>query len=792
MSRLTLIRDAAGERVLDEAAYPLSAGGDGCTLVLSDQSGTVFHIGLERGHPFVQPAASGASVWHNHQRLTSSSWLKSGDRIQVGDDLLLWQVEGDRVLVTLSRSGAGAIIPPSSPPPASVEKQPNDLLQAETPPRQWILRWLLIGLFTLLVAAAAFVLLATPVTLRVEPEPETLSLKGALPAIELSGRSLLLPGNYTLLASHTGYRELRQQVNVEFGKPLSLVFKLQELPGLLSVESLPAGAQVFIDDVLVGETPLSDQELQAGRYGLKLEAPRYRPLEVDLDIAGLGQQQRLNLVLKPDWAMLSLSSDPDGAQIMEAGTSLGETPGTIELMSGPHNLELVKPGYKTRVIPVTIVAGQDQQLPKVALAPADGIVDLVSKPAGGAVTLDGVFTGVTPLRLQVSADEDHEIEITLAGHRPARRSVELKPEEELKLEVRLQPEYGVVFFDSRPADAVLVLNGKPRGPATARLKLPAVPHRVEIRKPGYRPYRGTVTPSPGISRTVSVVLQPEGSGREPAKSAAASAGTRMKSVAPTGPFTMGASRREPGRRANENLRRVRLTRPFLIGSREVTNGEFRRFRPTHDSGSVQGFSLNGDAQPVVRVGWDDAVRYLNWLSKREGLPQAYREVNGKMQLIRPVTTGYRLPTEAEWAYAARFAGRSSPARYPWPGENYPPVLSQGNYADAAAHPILPLILEDYQDGHAVSAPVAGFDPNPMGLHDMDGNVAEWVQDYYSVYPGRGAKEALDPLGPEQGRHHVVRGSGWRDSGISELRMSYRDYSERPRDDLGFRVARYTR
>ena len=792
MSRVTLIRDAAGERTLEEAAYPLSVGGDGCSLVLPNQSGTAFHIGLERGHPFVQPAVSDMTVWHNHQRLTASTWLKSGDRIQVGESLVLWQVEGDRVLVNVSRSDAGVVIPPASPPPASVEKHPDGLLLASTPPGKRGLRWLLFCLFALLVAAAAFVLFATPVALRVEPKPESMSFSGAFPAIELSGRSLLLPGSYTLSASHTGYRELRQQVEVEFGKPLNLDFRLQELPGLLSVESIPEGAQVFVDNVSVGETPLSGHELEAGRYGLRLAAPRYRPLEMDLEIAGQGQQQRLNLALKPDWAMLSLTSDPEGAQIMESGTLLGETPGTLELMSGRHNLELARSGYKTRVIPVTIVAGEDQQLPTITLFPADGIVDLTSRPVGGTVTLDGVFLGVTPLRLQVSPGEKHQIEITLAGYRPAKRSVELGPEEELELEVRLQPEYGVVFFDSRPVDAVLVLNGKPQGPATARLKLPAVPHRIEIRKPGYRPYRGTVTPSPGISRTVSVVLQPDGGGHETTKPGGISSGTRMKPVAPTGPFTMGASRREPGRRANENLRKVRLTRPFLIGSREVTNGEFRRFRPTHSSGSVQGFSLNGDDQPVVNVGWDDAARYLNWLSKREGLPAAYREENGNLQLIRPVTTGYRLPTEAEWAYTARFAGRDGPARYPWPGEHYPPVQSRGNYADATASPILPLILEDYQDGHAVSAPAGGFAPNPIGLHDMDGNVAEWIQDYYSVYPSGAVREAADPLGPEEGRHHVVRGSSWRDSGISELRLSYRDYSERPRDDLGFRVARYTK
>jgi len=254
---------------------------------------------------------------------------------------------------------------------------------------------------------------------------------------------------------------------------------------------------------------------------------------------------------------------------------------------------------------------------------------------------------------------------------------------------------------------------------------------------------------------------------------------------------MGASRREPGRRANEYLRQVQLTRPYLIGRREVNNGEFRRFRAGHDSGSAGGVSLDGDQQPVVNVSWDDAARYLNWLSEKESLPTAYLEQDGKIVLRSPVATGYRLPSEAEWAYAARFTGAGQGRRFPWEGDGYPPTLVHGNYADRNAGAQLPLVLEDYQDGFAVSAPVASFPADGAGLHDIDGNVAVWVHDYYSVYPNGRGKTARDPLGPDAGRHHVVRGSSWRDAGLSELRLSYRDYSDKPRNDLGFRVARYT-
>ena len=73
---------------------------------------------------------------------------------------------------------------------------------------------------------------------------------------------------------------------------------------------------------------------------------------------------------------------------------------------------------------------------------------------------------------------------------------------------------------------------------------------------------------------------------------------------------------------------------------------------------------------------------------------------------------------------------------------------------------------------------------------MGGNVSEWCHDYYSVYPYNAQKVYIDPMGPEAGRHHVIKGSSWMQAGISELRLSYRDYSETRRSDLGFRIARY--
>jgi formylglycine-generating enzyme required for sulfatase activity len=221
----------------------------------------------------------------------------------------------------------------------------------------------------------------------------------------------------------------------------------------------------------------------------------------------------------------------------------------------------------------------------------------------------------------------------------------------------------------------------------------------------------------------------------------------------------------------------------------VSNAEFRRFDSKHRSGTAEGVSLDGDRQPVVNVSWDDAARYCNWLSEQDKLNPAYGEKDGRMEALASATNGYRLPTEAEWVYAARVAGRSAAARYPW-GEGYPPNAVTGNFADAQIADTLANVVKGYNDGYRGSAPVGSFSAQPEGFHDLGGNVAEWTNDFYAVYPGQSERLVTDPAGPAVGDHHVVRGSSWRDGSITELRLSYRDYSRAPRDNLGFRIARY--
>src|SRR5690606_5704200 len=423
------------------------------------------------------------------------------------------------------------------------------------------------------------------------------------------------------------------------------------------------------------------------------------------------------------------------------------------------------------------------------LVQADGRIELASTPSDAAVSVDGEFRGSTPLTLRLRPGRTHRITLTKPGYESVTRELSVEADSGRRLTVELPAQYGEIQVASEPPQAEVWVDGRREAVTPATLRLTALPHTLEVWLAGCDPASREITPRPGFAQTLHFALEPldDASGSGYPRTIRTGLGQELRLV-PAGQFTMGSSRRELRRRSNETLRRVKLSRAFYIGVHEVTNAEFRQFMAEHGAGEFAGHSLNGDDQPVVNVGWNDVARYLNWLSINDGLQPVYEERNGNMEPMRPLRNGYRLPTEAEWEWAARIVGRETPLTYPW-GADLPPPDRSGNFADVSAAKVLGTTLVTYNDGFPVSAPVGSFPADALGLFDIGGNVAEWTQDYYEVVTEASTEQAVDPLGPERGSFRVVRGSSWRSAQQTELGMAFRDYSSGPRDDLGFRIAR---
>jgi formylglycine-generating enzyme required for sulfatase activity len=225
---------------------------------------------------------------------------------------------------------------------------------------------------------------------------------------------------------------------------------------------------------------------------------------------------------------------------------------------------------------------------------------------------------------------------------------------------------------------------------------------------------------------------------------------------PKGCFQMGSPSDEKGRRDNERQHRVCVD-AFWISTTEVTNRQYRLFKPDHDSKESSAHDLNGEEQPAVHVSWRDALAFADWLGDQS-------------------SGDFGLPTEAQWEYAAR-AG--SQTRYWWGDQA--PVCEAGRRNGAKFD-------DNAQCDDTGTEPVATYQANPFGLYDVHGNVWEWTcSEYDEDYGGKEQRCISDSSNKER---RVLRGGSWfNDPG--DLRSALRGrYRPADRDGLlGFRLSR---
>jgi serine/threonine-protein kinase len=240
------------------------------------------------------------------------------------------------------------------------------------------------------------------------------------------------------------------------------------------------------------------------------------------------------------------------------------------------------------------------------------------------------------------------------------------------------------------------------------------------------------------------------------------------------------------------LHRIQLNRPYLLSATEVTVAQFREF--TEASSYVTDMEhfnkdetprkkkkianakldwrqpgyTGSDDVPVTFVTWRDAVHFCNWLSERENLKACYTRDSKNSWVLLAAGDGYRLPTEAEWEFACR-AG----------------TTGLFSFGDTLAK------LDDFVWCHKNSRggpqSVGLKRPNPFGLYDMHGNVEEWCHDWFSADYYKNSPRA-NPLGPDSGDSHVVRGGSWMDPQGSACRSAFRLAHMGRNNHRGFRVA----
>ena len=259
---------------------------------------------------------------------------------------------------------------------------------------------------------------------------------------------------------------------------------------------------------------------------------------------------------------------------------------------------------------------------------------------------------------------------------------------------------------------------------------------------------------------------------------------------PAGSFLMGSPADEVGRRADEGQHQVEIRLPFAIAVTEVTQEQYQQVMRTLPQGaapaaeSVCRPSQDTPDLPVVCVTWFEALAFCNRLSELEGLTPCYRLDGEKITWDDATCQGYRLPTEAEWEYAAR-AGTAQ--RYAGTDAD-DEICRYANVLDQSANTPAQPQKFNCHDGYATVAPVRRLQPNAWFLYDMTGNVAEWVWDAYTASPTSPKPEGAFDVG-QRAADKVVRGGSWQS--VHTARNAARA-AQAPADrapDIGFRIVR---
>ena len=463
---------------------------------------------------------------------------------------------------------------------------------------------------------------------------------------------------------------------------------------------------------------------------------------------------------------------------------VGTTPLNFQISGGKQDLLISLEGYGTHKETI-IVTNENKQLSRhYSLKPLRYPISVSFFPEGGSATLNGKpISKVASKNLQLPANTEHKILYSKPGYTTKEVEFKVRADNTNQVKIELQPQFGFVHVQAKP-EANIEVNGKPVGQTPLRLKLQTVDQSITLMRPGYMSETRKVTPKRDSTTSVVVLLESEKDHRlkNSPNQYTNSVGIELKLYKELDSFIMGSERGEIGRRANEFLRAIQLTRPFYAGVHEVTVGQYHQFEQSSQPPMNANF-------PVTGIDWISAAKFCNWLSLKEGLNPVYKFIGSTFQGSDASADGYRMLTEAEWEWLARKAGRSKTTEFPW-GDSKTIPKNSGNLADESAKSLVKSYIPNYVDGMPQLSEVGRYRPNRAGIHDLAGNVSEWTHDTLSLQPPLKDVVEIDPWDAGSGRHRTVKGSNWRSATLTELRAAWRDVSNSSRDDIGFRVGRY--
>ena len=519
----------------------------------------------------------------------------------------------------------------------------------------------------------------------------------------------------------------------------SVALRQHQARGGVRLETDPPGAMVVVADK-VRPSPAEFTELKPGRHRARVMLAGFEPEEMQIEVEA-DQTKRIQAPpLRRSRGSAQIESRPTGASYeLRQGEGLikgGTTPATIgELPTGQYQL-LVKLDGRSRSEALEI---RRDEVTTSDIEFASGMIAVKSQPPGAEIFLNGQRAGIAPVELKAPEGE-HEL---VAKHRTwpdQRRTV--RAAADAPVEAAFEFLGGSVKITSAPGGASIWQGPRELGKTPQHFEdLEPGPVRYELRMAGFKNIEvsGKVQPGEQTFLPARFVKRLGPRAGEPWEN---SLGVQF---VPVGDVLMAVW-------------------PTRVQDYDAFCTATSRARPVPDF-------TQDPAHPVVRVNWEDATAFCDWLTAKERAAELIEE--GQV---------YRLPTDLEWS-----AGDGLPAEggetpeqrdgklkdFPW-GKQWPPPAGMGNFADGSGRRTSG--IAGYHDGFPQTSPVGSFAANRLGLFDMCGNVWQWCRDSYKG----GAPSARD--------WGVLRGGSWGTATASELRASYRNVVDRAERDViyGFR------
>ena len=426
-----------------------------------------------------------------------------------------------------------------------------------------------------------------------------------------------------------------------------------------------------------------------------------------------------------------------------------------------------------------------------------------TNPKNADIYVDNEKIGAGYASKAVSLGAEHRYKVQCDNYWPKEGLVYFEEREDRQIDIELEPNFGYITIKTEPSGAEVYIDGKKVGTTPYLSEMIEFGRRrVELKKSGYEPYVKVVTikadeeentqlANVKLVEDKNVPQQPVPttpvvtSGTANGTSATTASGNRTFTVngvtfemaaVKGSTFTMGSTDQYAD--SDEKITHNVTVSDFMIGKFEVTQKLWKAVMGSNPS------RFKGDNLPVVNVSWNDAQEFIRKLNQQTG-------------------QNFRLPTEAEWEYAAR--GGTSTSLYSGEninikGANNSPNLDKlawyggncgQNYTSSAGcdvsngYDISGWSEKQYADSKGGTHPVGMKQPNAYGLYDMLGNVWEWCQDWYGDYSGG---SQTNPTGPSTGSNRVLRGGCWSsDARYCRVSNRYGKYPDNRYRNYGFRL-----